>query len=183
MLPRRERQPFLTNALADQYIGREELVDGLWNIVYCETLLGRTTKQPEPSPASKDAQWMQTIYLDFCKPSARPPNSSSQSLAGSSPDCIGSRCSGGNTFESSSSVNPVITVASGTGSSRTATAGRVSQVGRKRSCNVHGATSGFERTEAIAEMAAPSTPATDADACDPCLGTSMTRGSIASSVG
>lgn len=35
------KQPFLSNALADQYIGLEEVGDGLWNIVYYETLLGR----------------------------------------------------------------------------------------------------------------------------------------------
>ncbi len=35
------KQPFLSNALADEYIGLEEVDDGLWNIVYYETLLGR----------------------------------------------------------------------------------------------------------------------------------------------
>jgi transposase InsO family protein len=35
------KQPFLSNALADQYIGLEEVGDGLWNIVYYSTLLGR----------------------------------------------------------------------------------------------------------------------------------------------
>jgi putative transposase len=35
------KQPFLSNALADEYIGLEEVGDGLWNIVYYETLLGR----------------------------------------------------------------------------------------------------------------------------------------------
>jgi len=37
----RAKQPFLSNALADEYIGLEEIGDGLWNIVYYETLLGR----------------------------------------------------------------------------------------------------------------------------------------------
>ena len=35
------RQPFLSNALANEYIGLEEVGDGLWNIVYYQTLLGR----------------------------------------------------------------------------------------------------------------------------------------------
>lgn len=35
------RQPFLSNALADEHIGLEEVGDGLWNIVYYKTLLGR----------------------------------------------------------------------------------------------------------------------------------------------
>jgi transposase InsO family protein len=35
------KQPFLSNALADEYIGLEEVGDGLWNIVYYRTLLGR----------------------------------------------------------------------------------------------------------------------------------------------
>jgi hypothetical protein len=35
------KQPFLSNALADEYIGLEEVGDGCWNIVYYETLLGR----------------------------------------------------------------------------------------------------------------------------------------------
>jgi hypothetical protein len=35
------KQPFLSNALAGEYIGLEEVGDGLWNIVYYETLLGR----------------------------------------------------------------------------------------------------------------------------------------------
>ena len=34
-------QPFLSNALRDQHIGLEEIGDGLWNIVYYRTLLGR----------------------------------------------------------------------------------------------------------------------------------------------
>ena len=34
-------QPFLSNALHDQHIGLEEVGDGLWNIVYYRTLLGR----------------------------------------------------------------------------------------------------------------------------------------------
>jgi hypothetical protein len=34
-------QPFLSHALADQDIGLEQVGDGLWNIVYYETLLGR----------------------------------------------------------------------------------------------------------------------------------------------
>ena len=37
----RAKQPFLSNALADQHIGLEEVGDGLWNIVYYRTLLGR----------------------------------------------------------------------------------------------------------------------------------------------
>lgn len=35
------RQPFLSNALADQHIGLEEINDGIWNIIYYKTLLGR----------------------------------------------------------------------------------------------------------------------------------------------
>ncbi len=35
------KQPFLSNALANEHIGLEEVGDGLWNIVYYETLLGR----------------------------------------------------------------------------------------------------------------------------------------------
>ena len=35
------KQPFLSNALADESIGLEEAGDGVWNIVYYETLLGR----------------------------------------------------------------------------------------------------------------------------------------------
>ncbi len=37
----RAKQPFLSNALADEYIGLEEVGDGLWDIVYYRTLLGR----------------------------------------------------------------------------------------------------------------------------------------------
>ena len=35
------RQPFLSNALADEHVGLEEVGDGIWNIVYYSTLLGR----------------------------------------------------------------------------------------------------------------------------------------------
>ena len=34
-------QHFLSQALNDEYIGLEEVEDGLWNILYYETLLGR----------------------------------------------------------------------------------------------------------------------------------------------
>ena len=34
-------QPFLSNALRDQHIALEEIGDGVWNIVYYRTLLGR----------------------------------------------------------------------------------------------------------------------------------------------
>ena len=34
-------QPFLSNALADESIGLEEVGDGVWNIVYYKTILGR----------------------------------------------------------------------------------------------------------------------------------------------
>ncbi len=34
-------QPFLSNALRDEHIGLEEVADGLWNVVYYRTLLGR----------------------------------------------------------------------------------------------------------------------------------------------
>jgi putative transposase len=34
-------QPFLSNALADQYVGLEEVGDGVWNLVYYRTLLGK----------------------------------------------------------------------------------------------------------------------------------------------
>jgi len=37
----RAKQPFLSNALTDEHIGLEEIGDGLWNIVYYRTLLGR----------------------------------------------------------------------------------------------------------------------------------------------
>ena len=37
----KQRQPFLSNALADEPIALEEVGDGLWNIVYYRTLLGR----------------------------------------------------------------------------------------------------------------------------------------------
>lgn len=44
-LPRKLRTfgsaPTLSNALADEYIGLGEVDDGLWNIVYYRTLLGR----------------------------------------------------------------------------------------------------------------------------------------------
>ncbi len=32
---------FLSNALANEHIGLEEVDDGIWNIVYYTTLLGR----------------------------------------------------------------------------------------------------------------------------------------------
>ena len=35
------KRPFLTHALADQYVGLEAAGDGLWNIVYYRTLLVR----------------------------------------------------------------------------------------------------------------------------------------------
>ncbi len=35
------KQPFLSNALADEHIGLEEVGDGIWNIVYYKTLLRR----------------------------------------------------------------------------------------------------------------------------------------------
>jgi transposase InsO family protein len=35
------KQPFLSQALADQYVGLEAIGDGLWNILYYRTLLGR----------------------------------------------------------------------------------------------------------------------------------------------
>jgi hypothetical protein len=34
-------QPFLSRALQDEDIGLEEVADGVWNIVYYQTLLGR----------------------------------------------------------------------------------------------------------------------------------------------
>jgi putative transposase len=34
-------QPFLSTALRDQHIGLEEVDDGIWNIVYYRTLLGK----------------------------------------------------------------------------------------------------------------------------------------------
>ena len=37
----KSKQPFLSQALADESIGLEEVGDGIWNIVYYETLLGR----------------------------------------------------------------------------------------------------------------------------------------------
>ena len=35
------RQPFLSHALGGQDIGLEEVEDGIWNIVYYQTLLGK----------------------------------------------------------------------------------------------------------------------------------------------
>ena len=35
------RQPFLSHALAGQDIGLEEVADGIWNIVFYATLLGK----------------------------------------------------------------------------------------------------------------------------------------------
>jgi hypothetical protein len=35
------RQPFLSNALSYEHIGLEEVGDGIWNIVYYDTLLGK----------------------------------------------------------------------------------------------------------------------------------------------
>ncbi|MGB6994984.1 MAG: hypothetical protein WBG00_17310 [Thermoanaerobaculia bacterium] len=35
------KQPFLSNALHDEHIGLEEVDNGVWNIVYYHTLLGR----------------------------------------------------------------------------------------------------------------------------------------------
>ena len=32
---------FLTNALCDEFIGLEQVGDGLWNIVFYKTLIGR----------------------------------------------------------------------------------------------------------------------------------------------
>ena len=37
----KNRQPFLSQALCEEYIGLEETGEGLWNIAYYETLLGR----------------------------------------------------------------------------------------------------------------------------------------------
>lgn len=37
----KSKQPFLSNALSDQYIALEEVDDGIWNIVYYSTLLGK----------------------------------------------------------------------------------------------------------------------------------------------
>jgi hypothetical protein len=38
-------QPFLSNALRNQYIALEEIADGVWNIVYYRTLLGRINER------------------------------------------------------------------------------------------------------------------------------------------
>jgi hypothetical protein len=38
-------QPFLSNALHDEHIALEEIGDGVWNIVYYRTLLGRIDEQ------------------------------------------------------------------------------------------------------------------------------------------
>jgi hypothetical protein len=35
------KQPFLSNALADEHIGLEEVGDGVWNLVFYRTLLGK----------------------------------------------------------------------------------------------------------------------------------------------
>jgi transposase InsO family protein len=37
----RSLQPFLSNALADEYIGLEEVGEGVWSIIYYSTLIGR----------------------------------------------------------------------------------------------------------------------------------------------
>ena len=38
-------QHFLSSALNEEYVGFEEIADGLWNIVYYDTLLGRFEEQ------------------------------------------------------------------------------------------------------------------------------------------
>lgn len=43
------KQPFLTHALADQYVGLEAVDDGLWNIAYYyRSLLGRIDERTGP---------------------------------------------------------------------------------------------------------------------------------------
>jgi putative transposase len=37
----KQREPFLSYALRDELIGLEEVGDGVWNIVYYTTLLGK----------------------------------------------------------------------------------------------------------------------------------------------
>jgi hypothetical protein len=44
-------QHFLSQALTDDYIGLEEIQDGLWNIAYYETLLGRWRRHRHISTA------------------------------------------------------------------------------------------------------------------------------------
>jgi hypothetical protein len=39
------RQVFLSQALNGEHIGLEEVDDGVWNIIYYETLLGRTSQE------------------------------------------------------------------------------------------------------------------------------------------
>ena len=34
-------QQFLSQALNNEMIGLDEVQDGVWNVIYCETLLGR----------------------------------------------------------------------------------------------------------------------------------------------
>jgi transposase InsO family protein len=41
------KQPFLSNALSDEYIGLEEVGDGVWNIVYYETLIGKIDERSQ----------------------------------------------------------------------------------------------------------------------------------------
>jgi hypothetical protein len=52
------KQPFLSQALADQYGGVEATGDGVWNIVYCRALLRRidertTTTGPSVHPPQR----------------------------------------------------------------------------------------------------------------------------------
>jgi hypothetical protein len=42
-------RPFLSNALADEYIGLEKVGDGCWNIEYYETLLGGIDEKNRPN--------------------------------------------------------------------------------------------------------------------------------------
>ena len=39
------KQIFLSNALVHDYIGLEEIDDGIWNIVYYNTVLGRFNRK------------------------------------------------------------------------------------------------------------------------------------------
>ena len=41
----KEREVFLSNALANEPIGLEPVDDGIWSIVYYRTLLGRITER------------------------------------------------------------------------------------------------------------------------------------------
>jgi hypothetical protein len=62
----------LSQALNDEHIGLEQIADGLWNILYYDTLLGRfdeeTTPSPGPHPSGKSVTY---VPGHLCYPSSR----------------------------------------------------------------------------------------------------------------